>query len=311
MGTVSSLHPRIIESADFAEYMIATEPKQKVLPASAFIEELKRSLRPGYQSNIGVLPWPKTHSAFAFRPGEVTLWAGINGHGKSMMLSQVVLSLCSQGQRACVASFEMKPFRQLQRLIRQASGGDEITDEWADVIGQFLDGKLWFYDQQGTVKMDAVYAVCRYCAEKLGIRHLVIDSLMKCVRGDDDYNGQKQLVDELTAIARDTDMHIHLVHHVRKASDENSPPGKFDAKGSGAITDQVDNVMIVWRNKAKEADIEKGKDVSPSTPDALLICDKQRNGEWEGRISLWFHKGAMQYTPDRFCEPMDLLRVGA
>lgn len=310
MGTVTALMPAIIDEVDFAAYMRASEPQQKVLPASSFVDELKASLRPGYQAHIGLLPWVKTHNQFAFRSGEVTLWAGINGHGKSMMLSQVILSMCAQGQKACIASFEMKPFRQLQRLVRQASNGEQITDEWVEVIGQFLHNRLWFYDQQGTVNVDMVYAVCRYCADKLGIRHMVIDSLMKCVRGDDDYNGQKQLVDELTAIARDTGMHIHLVHHVRKGNDENTPPGKFDAKGSSAITDQVDNVMIVWRNKAKESDLEKGKDVMPSVPDAMLICEKQRNGEWEGRISLWFHKGAMQYTPDRFCDPMDLIGAG-
>lgn len=309
MGSVTSLAPRVIAPEEFAEYLRATEPQQRVLPPTAFIDELKRSMRPGAETHIGLLPWSKTHHSFAFRPGECSLWAGINGHGKSMMLSQIVLSLCSQDQRCCIASFEMKPFRQLQRLVRQASMGDDPTEEWADAVVQYLDGKLWFYDQQGTVDVQMVYAVSRYAAEKLRVRHIVIDSLMKCVRGDDDYNGQKQLVDELTAIARDTQTHIHLVHHVRKGSDENSPPGKFDAKGTGAITDQVDNVMIVWRNKAKESQIAQGRDVDEATPDALLICDKQRNGEWEGRINLWFHKGAMQYTPDRMCRPLDLLRI--
>jgi hypothetical protein len=40
---------------------------------------------------------------------------------------------------------------------------------------------------------------------------------MKCVAGEDDYNGQKTFVDELTAIARDYGMHIHLVHHIKQA----------------------------------------------------------------------------------------------
>ena len=33
---------------------------------------------------------------FEFRPGELTVWTGINGHGKSLMLSQVLLGLCSR-----------------------------------------------------------------------------------------------------------------------------------------------------------------------------------------------------------------------
>ncbi len=34
--------------------------------------------------------------------------------------------------------------------------------------------------------------------------------------------------------------------------DEETQPNKFDIKGTGAITDLVDNVFIVWRNKKKE-----------------------------------------------------------
>ena len=42
--------------------------------------------------------------------------------------------------------------------------------------------------------------------QELKIGHVVIDSLMKCVRGDD-YNGQKEFVDEPTALARDNQIH--------------------------------------------------------------------------------------------------------
>lgn len=311
MGAVSRMMPRVIDRADFADYLRQSEPAQKVIPAFAFAEDLKRRMFSPQARTDGLLPWSKTHSNFAFRSGEVTLWAGINGHGKSMMLSMVMLSLMSQGARACIASFEMKPIVQLERMMRQISGGDRPTEEWVDLSMQWLDGRLWFYDQQGTVDTAAVYAVCRYAAERLRVSHIVIDSLMKCVRGEDDYNGQKDLVDQLTAIARDTGLHIHLVHHVRKSGDENSPPGKFDAKGSGSITDQVDNVLIVWRNKKKEAAARNGKPQDDDAPDAMLICDKQRNGEWEGAVSLWFHGPAHQYCPDRFCEPMDILRLQA
>lgn len=310
MGNVTAMQPRIIRRDEFAAYLAETEPQHKVVPAHHFGPDLKRRLFSPEQRKDGLLPWSKTHHDFQFRPGEVTLWCGINGHGKSQMLSMAMISLMSQGYRACIASFEMKPVVQLERMMRQITMGDSPTEEWVDLSLQWLSDKLWFYDQQGTVDTKAVLAVCKYAADRLEVKHVVIDSLMKCVRGEDDFNGQKNLVDELTAIARDTGLHIHLVHHVRKAGDENSPPGKFDAKGSGAITDQVDNVLIVWRNKGKEAKERAGKDVDDREPDAMLICEKQRNGEWEGAVRLWFHKGAMQYTPDDSRRPMDLMRLG-
>ena len=141
-----------------------------------------------------------------------------------------------------------------------------------------------------------VCAVARYCAKEKGVTHFVIDSLMKCVAAEDDYNGQKAFVDELTAIARDNQIHIHLIHHIKKPANEDHKPNKYDYKGSGAITDQVDNVVSVWRNKTKEKAREAGKVVNEGDPDCLLICDKQRNGEWEGQIGLWFHRDSQQFV---------------
>ena len=39
----------------------------------------------------------------------------------------------------------------------------------------------------------------------------------------------------------------------------------------------------------------------------MLICDKQRNGEWEGKIKLWFDRRSGQYMEDPECAPCDLM----
>ena len=309
----------IADDIDFSFYEHETNAKQKVKPASLWVRELIERIKNPAKEIRAVMPWRKTHSQVQFRPGEVTVWGGANGQGKSLVTGQVMLSLCSQDEKVCVASFEMKPIKTLERMARQWSGynvndpafqGDsKAQKQFIDLYGQFsewTDGKLWLYDQQGTANAKQVCAVVRYCAKEKGITHFVIDSLMKCVSGEDDYNGQKEFVDELTSIARDNGMHIHLVHHVKKPADENHKPGKYDFKGTGAITDQVDNVIAVWRNKAKEKNREAGKIVSDMEPDALLICDKQRNGEWEGQIGLWFDRNSLQYVGNAGDSPLSL-----
>lgn len=294
------------DTIDFALYIRETEAKQKVRPAAEYVDELIASLFSGGKPAGSYLPWDKTHSLFMFRPGEVTLWAGINGHGKSLVTGQVALSLMGQSERVCVASFEMKPRKTLERMARQWSSMPpsseydtaEMIETARDVyrqFGEWTDKRLWLYDQQGTIDADTMLGVARYCAKELRIGHIFIDSLMKCVRGEDDYNGQKEFVDELCALARDCNVHIHLIHHIKKLSSEEQTPGKFDAKGSGSISDQVDNFMVVWRNKKKEKDAQARKPVAVDEPDQLLICDKQRNGEWEGRISLWYDRDSQQF----------------
>lgn len=310
------------DTIDFAAYERETDAAERVKPAAVWVAEIIENLRHPVRIRQQVMPWAKTHSLVQFRPGEVTIWGGANGAGKSLITGMVALNLVAQGQPTCVASFEMKPHKTIERMARQWSGhnpndpafagSDEAKASLIDIYEQFRDWAetLFLYDQQGTVTAKKVCSVVRYCAVEKGVKHFFIDSLMKCVAGEDDYNGQKTFVDELTAIARDHEMHIHLVHHIRKPADENHKPNKYDYKGTGAITDQVDNVITVWRNKTKERKLAESKHVEPTEPDALLICDKQRNGEWEGSIGLWFDRASQQYVGAPGDEPLALYRGG-
>ena len=298
----------IDDEIDFNLYLRETEAQTKVKPASFWIGEIKDRLRnPNFERKVH-LPWDKTNALFSFRNGEVTLWAGQNGHGKSLITSQVALSLMGQGEKVCIASFEMKPQTTITRMARMFTGTNPYCPEYQgedgiaalealyDEFGEWTDTRLWLYDQMGTTDAGTVIGMVRYCAKELKINQIFIDSLMKCVQGEDDYNGQKAFVDELTAIARDHNCHIHLVHHLRKPKDENAKPDKHDVKGAGSITDQVDNVMLVWRNKAKEELIKMSKPCKQDDPDQMIFCRKQRTGEDEPSIKLWFNKDAMQYA---------------
>ena len=294
---------------DFSQYMDATESKQRVKSAAIYVQALiDRANDPHPVIRHHYMPWAKTAGILQFRPGEVTVWGGENGSGKSLITGQVALSLCAQDTRVCIASFEMKPIKTLERMGRQwthfsLNDREIMCDpserralfERYDDFKHWTDGKLWLYDQQGTVNPKTVIAVIRYCARELGVTHFVVDNLIKCVRSDEDYEGQKTFVDNLTTVARDEQIHIHLVHHSRKTPDEFNPPRKMDSLGAGSIVNLVDNMLVVWRNKRKEDDRAKGKEPEEMTPDALLLCEKNRHGDWEGRISLWFHHRSTQF----------------
>lgn len=282
------------DDIDFEAYMADTDVQHKVRQAGHWEADLIDEFAPpdGNAVQHPRLPWSRLDNRIALRPGEVSLWFGFNGHGKSLLLGQAMLGVCAQGQRVCIASFEMRPRKTLGRMLRQFTDAEAPRpSQIREFVGWSRD-RLWLYDQTSTVEPDKVYAVIRYCADKLKVQHFVVDNLTKCVAADDDYAGQKAVVDKLTALAQGLGIHIHLVHHARKDRDETRPPRKMDALGASAITNLVDNVFIVWRNKAKyEADEPK-----LSEPDAVLICDKQRHGTgWEGVQNLAFHQRSMQY----------------
>ena len=291
------------DDIDFSAYMRDTDVQHKVKPAASWEEDLNDEfLDQGEGATHPRLPWPRLQSKVALRPGEMSLWFGFNGHGKSLLLGQVVLSLCAQGERVCVASFEMRPRKTLARMARQFADATQPSPCQVASFVRWGADKLWLYDQTSTVEAERVYAVIRYCVERLGISHFVVDNLTKMVASDDDYAGQKAVVDKLTMLAQSLNVHIHLVHHARKDRDETRPPRKMDALGASAITNLVDNVFIVWRNKAKYEAAEPDH----SKPDAMLICDKQRHGAgWEGLQSLSYLNRSMQYV-ERGYAPIEM-----
>lgn len=299
-----------ISDRDLEPYLEAKDPGRYVRSIGYYGEQVAELLFGTKGLTGDTLPWTKTHPTFRLNPGEVTLWHGINGHGKSAVTTQVAAYLALIGKRSCIGSFEMSPTRTLERMVKQVAGNPDPPEGF---FGKFMlkfTPLVYIYDKRGRINPKFLFAAMRYCAAEKQVSHFFVDSLMKCVAGEDDYNGQKDFVGDLCDVAEETGLHIHLVHHVRKGEDEKRTPSKFDAKGSGAITDQVHNVIAVWRNKAKEA----AKQESPTgledeSPDFLLICDKQRTLGWEGKWALWGDRSSWHFREthkERFSRGYDL-----
>lgn len=230
---------------------------------------------------------------FEFRPGEVTVWTGINGHGKSLLLGQVMLGLMGQGDRACVFSGEMKPEMQGKRIAKQLGGLDRPSPAYLDYMGEWLRDRMWVFDLVGVASIDRLLMVFAYGFRRYGIRQFVIDSLMMTDVPEDGpgaMTAQKEAMRKITAFARQYNVHVHLVAHPRKGQDERRSPGKMDVGGSGKITDGADNLFSVW-SAQKDAD-----DMSVEEPDAFLTLLKARNGDTQRRsLALFFNREAQQF----------------
>lgn len=284
----------LITDKDFLNF-IGTQESQFILPASTFAQEVIDRFAGKQEYRGDELPWQKTVGKVALRMGEVSVWSGYNGHGKSQLLGMV--AAWGLRKKWLIASMEMKPPATMQRIIRQAAGTNLPSDHYVNFFSNWTDNRLWIYDQQDSVKYDRILGMINYAAQELKINHIVIDSLLKCGISSDDYNSQKDFVDRLCWSAKRNDVHIHLVHHMRKGKDEYSMPGKHDLKGTGDIADLVDNIFIVHRNKLKEKKIRNDELVDLTEPDCFLNICKQRGGEWEGTFALWFNPTSLQYVP--------------
>ena len=243
------------------------------------------------------LPWAKTDGHFAVRLGELTILQGVSGHGKSMMLSQIFLYLMHY-TKVLIASMEMKPVLTLDRMITQRLGSNQPTQNYIKQFCKDYNEKLYIYDQQGVTSENDMFATLLYGKEILGIDVFCIDSLMKIGNiSEDDYNGQKKFVDKLATYCRDLNIHVFLVCHTRKMSDEYTKPDATNILGSSHIRNLTDNILLCWRNREIE-DLKFAGNLPPereNEPTAYLTVQKQRNYTFEGTFGLWFDEKSLTY----------------
>lgn len=248
-------------------------------------------------------PWNKVNEIFQLGYGELSVFNGVNGHGKSDLANQICLHSAFNKIPTMIASMELRPAILNERLIKQATGAVNPPKEYAREVLHNLDEKLWLVDikESGKKRAELLLELLEYGFRRYGMRLFLIDSLMKCGIGEDDKDGQKWFVDELCNFKNRTKSHVILVTHSRKGESESKPTGKMDVKGSGTITDLADNVFIVWRNKEREDLIQKRDANNPDnlpTKDELDFIDrscgtrldlvKNRNGGKERKFGLYF-----------------------
>jgi len=243
------------------------------------------------------LPFKKTVEDFKIRMGEVTLVTGYSGHGKSAWLNQCMLGLMKQ-EKTMIASFEMLPKATLGRMTQQTGEAKPNYEYIKDFLSK-LEHNLYLYDPEGETSADKVLEVVYYCAEKLGVKLMVIDSLMKCGINEDDLNKQKSFANKLAVAARDLGIHIFIVAHSRKTANEHDNANKFDVAGSANLTNLVDNVISVHRNKKREEEVLNGSldtEIMNQPPSAVYLL-KQRHGRGiETKWGFGFKPETFQYT---------------
>lgn len=297
------------------------DPKE-LRSAVEFTEDVIEQFYPPEGTHLGVaMPFGGYADKFAFRLGELTIATGTRGHGKTQALNWIHVIAMEQGERVCIASFEMPAKVLLRRMVRQITTLRLPSTEYIRRAMRWFADKLWIYDHVGTADRKRILEVFEYAYRRYGVRYFVVDSLMKCRIGGDDYNGQDAFLDDLDSFCQRLGVHVTLVAHARKDKDESQIAGNNDVKGSGGITDKAWNVISIWRNKAKEIAVQKMVQMQPldrddqkasEGPDCIWYVDKQREGDgWIGKIELGFDPDSQQFVtadnPVRVIVPFEQL----
>lgn len=292
---VGDMMDRIVVTKDEIDEMtgelIVTD--YKVKSTEGYLEQLKKYYTSERSSGYP-MPFVKLDGNFAIRRGELSVFTGVSGSGKSMLLGQICLYLTKM-TKVLIASMEMKPVLTLSRMLCQRLGDPNPTEKYIEEFCKELEDKLFIYDQQGVTDSKDMFAVLHY-GKMIGVDVFVIDSLMKMSDiSEDNYEAQKVFIDRLAAYCRDLDIHVFLVCHTRKLSDDYQTPDATNIMGSSHIRNLSDNILLAYRDRAINERVLEGDEEAKSMPNAYLYVQKQRNHTWEGRLPLWFSEKSLTY----------------
>tara|TARA_R100000951_G_scaffold8301_2_gene7557 strand:- start:1045 stop:2007 length:963 start_codon:yes stop_codon:yes gene_type:complete len=245
------------------------------------------------------LPWADTESLIRLREGELSVWAGINGHKKSTIVSQVAVHM-AQHVKVGIASFEMRLSDTAYMMCKQAGATDSVTLDFAeDFLGWSTD-RIYLYRALGGVTPLEAHGSISALADA-GCKLVIVDNLQFC-GVTDDIERERLFVNQLVGLADALSIHIAVVHHVRKpqSGGDEYIPTRFDVRGGGTIVDQAHVLFICWHNK-KKAEYEKMREMGIplgekgaeilKLPNFKLIVAKQRHAPFEGTINLFEGKG--------------------
>jgi twinkle protein len=312
------LKDAITESADFT-------PEKRVKPMD-IRDRVIQAIQEGPIQDQGdlLLGWyfepsqlVKKPLNFRVRPHEYTVWSGYAGGGKSTFLFQfVAYSIFVLGQKVALASLEVPVEEVIITILTQAIGiFPDYDSKIFEKAYKILDDHLIVFNELGLSPLDEVLEFFEFAVKKDGVKHCILDSIM-CT--DIDVDGAKELVNEkmkqIIQSLNNTKAHYHIVAHCTKGDDEDfgTIPKMKDIKGIQEITARAHNVIIVWRNKIKEASLEKtihqrGQDSDFKIAemqqkqrdqfDAILKVVKNRKGKKLGQVRMWFDQDTNRYRP--------------
>lgn len=244
-----------------------------------------------------------------YREGEISIWTGINGSGKSVFLIQEAIVAIEEGMNVVIINGENMPARTNKILGLQTADIDYIEasedrfgeldyylpEDVRESVGEWIGDRLKIYDNFAGLNDRDLIKTIKMAIKRYNTKYIIIDNLMKVNFGgshQSKYDKQAAFVNECKDIAQKYNCHIHIVAHPRK------PKGtiitKEDVAGLYEITNLADNVLCIHRIKDKNVREALGID-NLNAKGAVEIFKNRTYGKQDVRIQLGFEKPAERF----------------
>jgi replicative DNA helicase len=229
-------------------------------------------------------------SKVLMRNGRVAVVAGATSSGKSSLALQIADQVAAAGKKVAFFSLEMSGEELATRILSAHTGYDQrvieagpATPKTIEDLNAYLvkmrGAELYVDDNPSTTPLD-VRARARQIQMRYGLDLVIVDYLQLLSPGAGGRNRSRQ--DEVAAMSRALKIasralgvpFIVLSQLSRRHLDEGRKPELRDLRESGAIENDADIVLMVYRPDLEEAE-------------GLLLVRKQRQGPL-GQIDVSF-----------------------
>jgi twinkle protein len=272
------------------------------------VKHRKRDLSKVIKSGIDLID----KKIIGFNPGELSIWSGSSGSGKSTVLSQIALDTVDQNFKVAIFSGELNADRVLDWLNLQAAGKRHteatqyenfyrVPDDIKTKVNNWLEGKLFIYNNNYGNNVSKVLKAVMDCIKENGINMVIIDNMMSlevASIGGEKYERQTALVIALSEMAKQYHVHIHFVAHPKKSM---GFLRKNDISGTSDIANAADNVFIVHRvgtdfKRLTKQDLGfKDDNLLYSYSNVIEICKNRDLGIQDFFIGTFFEKESKRF----------------
>lgn len=252
--------------------------------------------------------------------GTFNILTGVNGSGKSSMISQLTCQSIEQGYPVWIYSGELPNFNTRswmdyvfagQRNLVQHNIGEteywKVTPEARRAMSEAYREKIFIYKDGKSHKVTYLIESMVECIRKFGVKLLVVDNLtsvnLEC-NDNNKYNKQEEFVTQLIDLAKKYNVAIILVVHPHKIETMRRLT-KMDVQGISAIIDLAHRIISLYRvTEDDKKGIPKKNDgwfKPPIKADIMVDILKDRMLGFEGSsVGLFYDRPSRRFFTNEF-----------
>lgn len=225
------------------------DPNTAIIPVGELPIEYRKSIDKGFSTG-----WSGLDKYLqGIRMGEMTVVTADTGAGKTTFCTHIMVNAAMQGIPVWINSWEMKPVMILRKIasivLRRPLKCVDFTEEESKIFDNFASRhKVYVNPQTIWTNIDELEEQLK-CAKMMGVKLVMLDHLDYLVntRKEKLHEAIDETVKRLHELAFSLEMHFLLICHPRQTMTGSEEVGMHSLKGSSAIKQYADNIIILHR----------------------------------------------------------------